>query len=425
MKPLQALLALFACAFLPLYAASLDDLTYTTTNGEVTITDCNEAATGELVIPNTIEGDPVTSIGNNAFRRCTSLTSITIPNSVTSIGGYAFYLCTSLTNITISDGVTNIGSSAFRDCTSLTSITIPDSVTSIGEDTFRACTSLTSITIPDSAYHIGGNAFRDCTSLTSITIPDSVTSIGASAFVRCTSLTSITIPDSVTSIGFSAFYGCTSLTSIIFQGVAPTVGSNAFSNTPDGAVALVTIEALNSFGGFGTNWNGLTVNTITPLTWTTTNGEVTITDCNEAATGELVIPNTIEGNPVTSIGEDSFRDCTSLTSITIPDGVTSIGNFAFYKCSSLTSVTIGNGVKSIGRAAFARCTDLTSVIFQGAAPTVGSNAFSNTPDGAVALVTIEALNSFGGFGTNWNGLTVNTITPLTWTTTNGEVTITD
>ena len=124
----------------------------------------------------------VTSIGESTFSSCSSLQSITIPESVTSIGNYAFADCPSLQNITIPSGVTSIGSDAFSNCTSLQSITIPDGVTSIGNYAFAYCSSLQSITIPENVTSIGSNAFRYCTSLQNITIPSGVTSIGDYAF---------------------------------------------------------------------------------------------------------------------------------------------------------------------------------------------------------------------------------------------------
>ena len=164
---LKCLLILpFLTAFLK--AASVDDLTFNYGVYGYSVAYCDSSASGSLDIPSVYNGLPVTSIGSFAFRDCTSLVSVIIPEGVTSIEFFAFAGCSSLTSITISDGVTSIPTATFLNCTSLTSIIIPNSVTQIGEWAFAGCFRLTSITIPDTVTSIG-SAFAGCFRLTSIT----------------------------------------------------------------------------------------------------------------------------------------------------------------------------------------------------------------------------------------------------------------
>ena len=275
--------------------------------------------------------DGVTSIGKNAFYRCTGLTSVTIPDSVTSIGKYAFEDCTGLASVTIGNSVTSIGSGAFYNCKLLTSVTIPDSVTSIELRAFSHCSGLTSVTVAENnpVYDSrnGCNAIIETSTNKLIFgcqntfIPDSVTSIGDEAFDGCTGLKSITIPDKVTSIGVAAFDSCTGLTSVTIPNSVTSIERYAFSGC-----------------------KGLSA---------------------------ITIPDS-----VTYISYGAFYYCTSLTSISIPDSVTYISWHEFEGCSGLTSVIIPNSVTYIAERAFCYCSGLTSIIIPESVKTIGDLAFS-------------------------------------------------
>ena len=246
--------------------------------------------------------------------------------SVTSIGEYAFYKCTSLTEITIPDSVTSIGYGTFSGCTSLTEITIPDSVTSIGEYAFRGCTSLTEITIPDSVTSIGQYAFCVCTSLTEITIPDSVTSIGEGVFFGCTSLTEITIPDSVTSIEGYAFSDCTNLKSITFLGSKTGIEEGAFPNC-DPDMKFTTEDT------YGQEGEVVSVATnVTQLTVKHKEGKI---PAGAYKDGKRLKEVTLEEG-ITLIEDDAFANCDNLEKIVIPKSVTGIHYTAFTYDTKLT-----------------------------------------------------------------------------------------
>ena len=410
---------------------------------------------GEVVIPSSVTYNDVeysvTTIGEQAFSYCTSLTSVTIPNSVTSIGDGAFDHCTSLTSITIGNSVTSIGNSAFYFCRSLTSITIPNSVTSIGEAAFYYCFNLTSITIPNSVTSIGGGAFDYCTSLTSITIPNSVTSIGTFVFSRCSSLTSIvvergnavydsrnncnaiietstntliagckntiipnsvtsiggyafdgcssltsiTIPNSVTSIGNSAFYGCRGLTSVtcLAENV-PTTASNAFDNSNIGnATLIVPAESLTDYQA-AAPWSGF--GKFVGIDDSGSCGD-NVTYIFVEDTGTLTIFGTgamTDYTKSSSVPWYSYRS--KIKTVDIGNGVTSIGDYAFSGCSGLTSVTIPNSVTRIGKCAFYACTSLTSITIPNSVTSIGGYAFYNCT--SLTSITIpNSVTSIGGY----------------------------
>lgn len=278
------------------------DFVYTVTDGNATITRVLRHFTGELMIPSTLGGYPVTVIGDQAFIAQTDLDSVIIPKGVTTIGDSAFSACNKLTSITIPNSVTSIGNHAFSSCNSLAGITLPNSLITIGNSAFWRA-GLSSIVIPDSVTTIGNDVFTSCEYLTSVTIGKNVKSIGAYAFSRCHRLKGIVIPDSVTSIGENAFYNCTGLT---------------YATIGDGVTDL---------------------------------GNFAFYSCYSITNLEI-------GNGLTSIPECAFTYCESLTSVTIPEGVTSIEVSAFAHCKNLTTVIIPDSVVEIAPFAFDGCNHL-------------------------------------------------------------------
>ena len=378
LSALLALLMLFGALPATVFAAEktnpLDYLTYEIADGEVTITDCDTSVSGELTIPETIEGYPVTGIGEWAFENCTDLTNVKIPDSVVYIGSGAFQYC-NFTSVAIPDSVANIGGSAFHGCANLKSITIPNGVTSIGDSTFYRCTNLTSIIIPNSVTSISSCAFWECTALKDLTIPDSVTYIGYSAFYRCIGLTNITIPNNVTYIDSSSFRECVGLTDI------KVAEDNKVYDSRNNCNAIIKTETKELV--FGCK-NTVIPNNIkcigygafdrcTGLTSIIIPDGVTKIDYGAFSDCTNLISITIP-NSVTCIGDATFSGCTALTSVTIPDSVISVGCWVFQNCTNLTSVTISNGVTSIGDKAF-YCTGLISVTIPSSVTSIGESAF--------------------------------------------------
>ena len=349
------------------------EVTYSTSYPPSNLNPSYPSLSGHLDIPETVEYGgkvyKVTSIGDNSFCCCSGLTSINIPTSIKSINDYTFYNCSGLQGeLIIPNSVTSIGNYAFSYCSGLQGeLIIPDAVTSIGASTFYHCSGLTSVTIPNSVTSIGAQAFCGCGGLQGeLTIPNSVKSIGNYAFSGCIGLTSIII-NSVTSMGHYAFSGCAGLTSIIFGDSVHSIGERAFYSC-NGLKSVTIPNSITSIGSGAFKFcKGLT-------DFVVEDGDSELVFEQESLDG-APIENLYLGRNCNIYEKTNFSS--SLTYLTIGNGVTQLPNKAFYNFSKLTSITISNSVTSIGASAFYNCGKLTSVTIPNSVTTIGASAFYN------------------------------------------------
>ncbi|MCC8169105.1 MAG: leucine-rich repeat protein [Oscillospiraceae bacterium] len=375
-----------------------------------------------VTVPETVDGQTVTTIGDRAFRYNEDIESVTLPDTVTIIYSYAFCGCTSLAEISLSDAVTAIGNYAFSECSSLKEITLPsaltkisnymleycsslesialpDTITAIGDGAFSSCSSLKEITLPSTITALSSHLLEDCVSLEEISLPSSVTTINNAAFAGCESLTKIDLSN-VTSIGASAFYECTGLEEVTYGKEKTSIGRSAFSGCDN--VKKVTVPNMETSLGVPAN------DTLTVYGYTHSKAYITAGIDNvtfyDLETGEpadmtwiadtdgvlykyngtktdVTVPETIDGITITEIDADAFS-ASGITSIILPDTVTSVYYYAFDECAALKSVTLSSGMTSLFDI-FTGCTALERVYIPSSITTIEDGIFADCPNVAI------------------------------------------
>ena len=353
---------------------------------------------GQVVTPNDSTAFGTATITSNTY--ADGKGTIVFDQPLATVGDVAFQGCSTLASITMPSGVTGIGIAAFQSCSSLASIAMSDSVTGIGDYAFAGC-ALTAASF-GGITAISDNMYRNNDGLTTVTIPNRITSVGEGAFIYCDNLTSVTVGTSVASVGDNAFTYCPSLNEITFQSATtvPTLGQHPF----DGVASTGTV-----YGQPGLDYStvmaalpsGWTLITQQPqpdneIWYTSSDGQVVTPNDSTAFGTATITSNTyadgkgtiVFDQPVASIGQNAFQNCTGLTSVTIPNGVTSIGIYAFRNCTSLASITIPDSVMSIGTNAFNNCTGLTSVNIPSGVTSIALFAFRKCS--SLASITFES-----------------------------------
>ena len=309
---------------------------------------------GDITIPSTIvhEGEEynVKEIVNEAFYNCSNLLSLMIPNSITKIGDKAFYGCERLKRLVLPDEMEELPNNMCGSCTQLTDVTLPSRLRTLSAGAFSDCVSLASISLPEDLVEIGNGAFDNCISLTSIVIPHHVSILGNSAFHSCINLASIRLPDNLSRIPNSCFATCLKLSEINLPDGIDAIGTDAFANCE--SLSHLTIP--NSVTYIDSRaFAGSSLTSVDFLSTDTKIGEGLFTGCKQLTS--------ILSWPFTSVHRQTFKDCTGLVDLEIPEGVELIDVSAFEGCTNLQTVIIPKSMQWIANWVFKDCQNLKDV----------------------------------------------------------------
>jgi len=374
-----------------------------------------EGSSQTIAIPESLDGYPVTAIGDGAFAGSKSMRFLSIPQSIRIIGSGAFRQCTALQSVIIPQGTQSIGSEAFKDCSVLTSVSLPSSLQTLDAEAFRGCRSLQSISIPSGITEIADRVLSGCSSLISVTLPDTITRIGWGAFSKCTSLESICIPkdtqeiagdaffscsalcqialpDNLVHIRDRVFYECTSLRHLCVPSSVQSIGSGAFYGCTD----LTLVAAPGSYAQSYAQSNGIAFahGCFDGFDYLIANDGTAEILRYDGDAQKLVIPDVIEGHSVCVIGDRAFRFLSHIAAVDLPDCITSIGSGAFHGCTSLASLRLSSGLIAIGSDAFKSCSALQSLSLPSGVKTLGGYAFY----GCTSLEEITLPNDMNEIG---------------------------
>lgn len=330
------------------------------TGGVTIIRFLDETATA-CVVPDEIDGRPVTKIGCDAFSEHDSLESVKLPNGVKVIERDAFCFCYSLTSIEFPNDLELIAEEAFFACDSLTSLEFPPNLKSIESNAFFKCQSLKSVAFPKNLRIIDDEAFRSCESLTSLNLPDELEFIGKSAFENCKALMTVATSKKLKIVGAFAFQNCASLTTFTISDDLEIIEQGAFN-------------ACSQLAEFNVSSNSRRFKLVDGVLFTKGGKKLIAYFENLRPLDQrnvYVVPDGVE-----TIQGGAFCECAALTSVVFPKGLKTIGEDAFCGCAALTSVAFPKSLKTIGEGAFCGCAALTSIAFPVGVKTVGQYAFT-------------------------------------------------